>query len=349
MKMKVLHFSNYAPRRSGLYECTKDQIKYERKLGLDSQMAIYERKDPDVNWIDNEWLKPVSWDWAEQADLFVIHRGLPGEMEDKFPNKKKIMVIHGTSDFLILDEIESKAERTSFNTHINLINKCDFSVAVNTYDYDIYKLYDYNNKLTYIQDSIDCERFSLDGYKYPFMYHPQIIFCDSLRINKNPAHIIWAMKEVQERIPTARLTLVSLDLESILTWRNILLRSAKGLLKSLCENVLMEMTEIRPFLNGADILWNGNMSGIFSRVEMEAMACGCEIIGWDNKHTKWVPRSHDIKSIADQVVNCWDEIKDNREDARKKVSKYAFENFNMETNVKEKFIPLYNKILNINK
>lgn len=343
--LRVIHWSNYAPRKSGLFECAKDQVKYERKFGIDSQMAIYERENPDENWIDDGWLKPISWKETEDADLHIIHRGLPKEIEDKIPDKKKIVVIHGTSDFLVLDEVMSSAERTPFNTHINLINKNDAAVAVNPYDYEIYKLYDYNNKLTYIQDSIDFERFNLDEYKYPFMHHPQIIFCDSLRINKNPSHIIWAMKKIYEKIPTARLTVVSLDLETILTWRNILLRSARGLLKVLSENVLMEMTEIRPFLRGADILWNGNVSGIFSRVEMEAMACGCEVVGWDNTYTKWTPKSHNINDIADCVVNCWNEIKDNREEARKKAFQFASENFNMEKNVKEKYIPLYNQIL----
>jgi len=343
--MKILHFSNYAPRKSGLYECTKDQIKYERKFGIDSQMAVYELKTPHEHWVDDNWLKPVSWDWAEQADIFVIHRGLPLEVEKKFPNKKKIVVIHGTSDFLVLDEVSSKADRTPFNTHINLINRNDACVAVNEYDYDIYKLYDYYDKLTYIRDSVDLERFNLEGYKYPFMYHPQIIFCDSLRINKNPSHIIWAMRKIQEKIPNARLTVVSLDLETILTWRNIILRSARGALCGLCENVLMEMTEIRHLLRGADILWNGNISGIFSRVEMEAMACGCEVVGWGNEYSQWQPKSHKLQDIADCVVDCWNTIKDNREEARKRVYQIASDNFSMETNVRDKYIPLYKKFL----
>ena len=170
-------------------------------------------------------------------------------------------------------------------------------------------------------------------------------YCSSTDSPYNPSHIIWAMKKIYEKIPTARLTVVSLDLETILTWRNIILRSAKGMLKGLSENVLMEMTEIRPFLRGADILWNGNVSGIFSRVEMEAMACGCQVIGFDDKYTKWKPKTHNLEDIADCVVDCWNEIKDNREDARQKVNQIAVENFSMEKNVKEKFIPLYKKFL----
>ena len=341
--MNILHFSNWAPRKSGLYECTKDQIKYERELGINSQLAIYEHEYPDENWIDENWLKPVSWDWAKNADLYIIHRGLPEKIKRELP-KKTITVIHGTSDYLILNEILTKAESTTFNTHINLINNTDASVAVNKYDYEIYKLYDYNNKLTYIQDSIDVKKFNINGYKYPFMNHPQILFCDSLRINKHPAHIIWAMEKIYKEIPTARLTLVSLDLETILTWRNILLRSRRGLLYRLCENVLMEMTEIRPLLRGADILFNGNTSGIFSRVEMEAMSCGCQIVGFENEYTKWMPKTKNISDIANTVIDCWKAI-ENDNNIRLKTRRIALNNFDIKKNVKDKYIPLYENVL----
>lgn len=343
--LRILHFANYAPRKSGLYECTKDIIKYERKNGINSQMALYEHRSPHENWNDDGWMRPVSWEWAEKADIFVIHRGLPKEIEDKFPKTKQIVVIHGTSDFLVLNEILSKASETSFNSHINLINNCEASVAVNSYDYEIYKLYDYYTKLNYIQDAIDLERFNLEGYQYPFLWRPQILFCDSLRINKNPSHILWAMAKIHKEIPNARLTIVSLDLETILTWRNMLMRSKGGFLFHLCENVLTEMTEIRPFLRGADILWNGNISGIFSRVEMEAMACGCSVIGWDDRYTKWKPKTHNIDDIANCAIECWNERKNDIEEIKKQNYKIALENFNVETQVVEKFIPLYKKVL----
>jgi glycosyltransferase involved in cell wall biosynthesis len=270
---------------------------------------------------------------------------MPKEVENKFPKTKQIVVIHGTSDFLVLNEILSKANETSFNSHINLINNCAASVSVNLYDYEIYKLYDYYTKLEYIQDSIDLERFNLEGYQYPFLWRPQILFCDSLRINKNPSHILWAMAKIHKEIPNAKLTIVSLDLETILTWRNMLMRSKGGFLFHLCENVLTEMTEIRPFLRGADILFNGNVSGIFSRVEMEAVACGCSVIGWDDKYTQWKPKTHNIDDIAECVIQCWNDRKENIEECRKRNYQIAVNNFNMEKQVIEKYISMYDKIL----
>src|ERR1035437_7456805 len=282
--MKAVHFSNWAPRRSGLYECTKDQIKYERKHEIDSQMAITETEVPSKSLIDDKWLKPITWDQAKDADLFVIHRGLPAKLEDL--KKPDIVIIHGTVEFLMLDEVYSHAEKTGFNSHINLINNCSNCVSVNQHDYDIYKLYDSSDKLTMIHDAIDVDRYTISGYQYPYAHSPQILFADSLRPNKYPAHVIWAMAEVVKTIPDARLTVVGVDIQSILTWRHLILRSPRGHLAENIENIQLLTSDNAAYMRGADILVNGNMTGIPSRVELEAMACGCQVVGYGD-FTPW--------------------------------------------------------------
>ena len=338
--MRSVHWSNWAPRRSGLYECAKDMIKYERKLGIDSQMAIYETENPK-NLMDDDWLIPVSWEETKDADIFIIHRGIPAGLEDK--KKKTVLIIHGTIECLMLEEVFSNAESGIFNTHINLIKSYDVSVAVNQHDYEVYKLYDPADKLILIDDAIDTERFTLEGYKYPYTHHPQILWADSLRVNKFPAHIIWAMAEVVKKIPEARLTVVGLDLLSILTWRNLVLRSPKNLIAPNLENIQFSTDDIIPFMRGADMVFNSNVSGVPSRVEIEAMACGCQVVGYGD-FTKWTAKPFDIKSIADKICECWEEVKDNpsrREEARQ----YVMNHHNAEKIVIEKFIPLYNKLL----
>lgn len=291
-KLRVIHFSNWGCRRSGLYECTKDQIKFERKHGIDSQMAFFAHDKPkDSTLSDDGWLSPISWSECKDADLYVVHHGLPEELNDKVNPKKKVLVVHGTVEYIILEEIFSKAEKTGFNQHINLLRDFDACVAVNPHDYDIYKIYDEGDKLSMIHDAIDVDRFTIEGYQHPFVHHPQILFCDSLRINKHPAHAIWAMQEVIKKIPTAKLSIVGLDLQSILTWRNIILRSPGQSLTMGMENIQLMTNEVRPYMRGADILVNGNMSGIPSRVELEAMACGCQIISYAGDFTKYHPRS----------------------------------------------------------
>jgi glycosyltransferase involved in cell wall biosynthesis len=342
--MKVVHFSNWAPKRSGLYECAKDQIKYERKLGIDSQMAIYETEIPNSSLIDDEWLKPITWNECKDADLFVIHRGLPKELEDL--KKPDIMVIHGTVEFLMLEELFSHAEKTPFNTHINLIKNCDASVAVNQHDHQIYSLYDLGNKLTLINDSIDTERFQIEGNKYPYT-HTQVLFCDSLRPNKFPSHAIWAMAEVAKKRPNVKLTIVGLDLLGILTWRNLILRSPNNHLAANIENIQLLTNDNPSYMRGASIVINGNMSGIPSRVELEAMACGCQVVGYGN-FTKWTCKPFDTIDMANKILDCLKYIEEDPTKARLEARQYVLDNHSMEKNI-EKYISLYKKVLKLDK
>ena len=323
--------------------CAAEQIKYERKFGIDSQMAITEIENPSDNLIFDNWLKPISWDKCKDADLFVIHRGLPVKLNElKKPN---IMIIHGTVEFLLLEEIFSKAEKTAVNTHINLINNCDASVSVNRHDFDIYKLYDPSNKLNLIHDAIDIEKYTIEGNKYPYNHHPQILFCDSLRPNKYPAHAIWCMAEVIKKIPDARITIVGLDLLSILTWRNLILRSPNQHLAANIENIQLLTNDTPSYMRGADILINGNMSGIPSRTELEGMACGCQVISYGGDFTKWITKPFDIKSMAEEIIECCKYIEQDPKGARQEARRWVTKNASMKKQVKEKYIPLYEKVL----
>jgi len=342
--MKVVHFSNWAVNRSGLFMCTADQIKYERRLGIDSQMAIYETEFPKEEWLFDNWLKPISWEETKNADLYVIHRGLPKKLEDL--KKPDIMVIHGTAEFLILEEVFSNAEKTPFNTHINLVRDCDASVAVNEHDRQIYSLYDPGDKLVLINDSIDTEKYTIEGNKYPFT-HTQILWADSLRPNKNPSAAIFAMAEVAKKRPDVKLSVIGLSLDSILTWRNLILRSPNNHLAANIENVQLLTNDSPSYFRGASILINGNMSGIPSRVSLEAMSCGCQVVGYSDSFTKW-KCSFDIYDMAKIILECLEYIEKDPAKARLEARQYILDNHSIEKNI-EKYIALYKKILKIDK
>lgn len=343
-KIKIVHWSNWAPRRSGLYECVKDAIKYERKYGFNSQMAITETENPK-DLIDDGWLTPISWAEAKDADLFLLHRGLPKTMEGL--KQPIIFVIHGTYDFLLLEEVFTKAESTQFNSHINLLKHCDFSVAVNEHDRQVYSQYIAKDKLILINDNIDVERFTIEGYKYPMVHSPSILFADSIRPNKHPASAIWCMNEVVKKIPTARLNIIGLSLDSILTWRNIILRSPNQEVASHIETIQLLTNDSTPFMRSADILINGNMSGIFSRVQIESLSCGVQIVGYGS-NTKW-QCSHDVNDMATKVIDCWNNIKDRRQEARQEARNYVLQNHSTEKAIVEQYLPLYRRILNLDK
>ena len=342
--MYVVHWSNWSPRQSGMFESVRDQVKYERKAGLQSDMA-----DPNEKYkeggtvIDDDWFSPIPWKKAESADIFILHSWIPEEL--KKPGKKQIAVLHGPNEHMLWKEWVSNRKEESFNLHISILWKYDATVVLNKHEFDILELYDEYGRLHYIPNSIDLERYQdneISAWKYN--NHPAIVSCDVVRLEKLPAHIIWSMPRIVKLIPEARLNVFSLQLEPISTWRNIFCRSKLRKLESLCENIQLENKELRPFMRGADIGFNNNLSGIASRVTMEMQAMGIPVISYGGEYTPYVAKIWDLDSIAEQVIRCWNDMTKDGSTVREDTRKYAIDNYDREKSV-VKYIELYKKLM----
>lgn len=345
--MRVVHFANWAPRQSGMYESTKDQIKYERSEGLQSDLCDPhdKYKDGAADKVDDGWLTPIPHEAAKEADVWVLHSFIPDSIKAEFDKKITVAVLHGPNEHMLLKEFTTERREEAFNLHINILWRYGATVAINQHEYDILKLYDEKKRLHYIPNSIDLERYgSGDGEPgWTYQNHPAICSFDVPRLEKLPAHIIWSMPRIAEKIPTARLNLYSLTLEPIGTWRNIFCRSHERKLQHLCENIQLENNNLRPFMRGADMVFNNNISGIASRVSMEAMAMGAPVISYGGTYTPYVARIFDLDSIAEQVIRCWDDLSAPGSDLRERTRAYALENFDRGKEVK-KYVALYEEL-----
>jgi glycosyltransferase involved in cell wall biosynthesis len=165
-----------------------------------------------------------------------------------------------------------------------------------------------------------------------------------MRLEKLPAQIIWAMPRIAKKIPEARLTIFSLPLEGISTWRNIFCKNKEREIESLCENIQLEISDLRPFMAGADIGFNNNMSGIQSRAQMEMMAMGVPIIAYGGEYTPYIARIWDLDSIAEQVERCWKDMKKEGSQVREETRRYARKNFDRAVSAKQ-YAELYKKLL----
>lgn len=344
--MKVVHFANWAPRRSGMYESTKDQIKYERREGLESDFVdpheVYKNGKPD--FIDDGWLSPVAHGIAEKADIWVMHSYIPESLKPMFNQKITVAVLHGPSEHMLLKEWTSGRKEAAFNLHINILWKYDATIVLNKHEKDIMELYDEHDRLHYIPNSIDIERYSSEGFVWEYEKHPAIISCDVPRLEKLPAHVVWAMPEIVKRIPNARLSLFSLPLEPISTFRNIFCRSKLRNLEKLCETIQLENRNLKPFMAGADIGFNNNISGIASRVSMEFMAMGVPVISYGGDYTPYIAKIWSFDSIAEQVERCWKDLSIKGSRLKKFTAKYAADNFDRAKEVK-KYVELYKKLM----
>lgn len=348
--MKVVHFGGFAPGQSGMYESIKDQIKYERKEGLDSDFI--DAIDPNGEGKKDGWLESINWRKALDTDIWVQHALMPPPLREylqKKPEKRKkhiiVSVCHGPVEHMVIQEWGllqggSLVPGAFIETHINEIWNWDACVVLNQHEYDVSILYDENDKLNYIPNSIDLERI-VAGPEWKYRYRPAIVSCDTPRVEKLPVHIVWAMSKLIEKIPDARLNIYGLTLLEIEFFRHLLCRSKNQVLKRNCENVQLQTINIHTCLRGADIGFNNNYSGIASRVTMEMMAMGIPVVSYNGDYTKYHAKIFDLQSIADNIAQCWEDL--NSSDLKNETIQYAHDNFDRAVQVK-KYVELYQKL-----
>ena len=333
---------------SGMYESVKDQIKYERREGMQSDLI-----DPDENnkngrpeLVDDGWLSPVSWKVAEEADIWVCHAKIPSELKQAYFDKKvTVCVLHGPSEHMLLKEWMTERRVEAFHLHIRILWSYDATVVLNQHEYDIMQLFDEHDRLYYIPNSIDLERYQDRKVpKWNYQYHPAICSFDVPRLEKLPASLIWSGPRIRKRIPDARLSIFSLELESISTWRNMFCKSKHRNLELACENIQFKSNDLRSYMKGADIVFNNNYSGILSRVGMECMAMGVPVVSYGGDYTKYHARIFDLDSIAEQMEYCWNDLRAPDSKLRQETRRYANKNFSRAREVK-KYVKLYESLL----
>jgi glycosyltransferase involved in cell wall biosynthesis len=120
---------------------------------------------------------------------------------------------------------------------------------------------------------------------------------------------------------------------------------AKGrAIEGLCENIQFEINDLRPFMRGADLMFNNNMNGIYSRAQMEMMAMGKPVIAYNGKYTPYIARIWDLDSIAEQVERCWKDLTADPEGVCGRTRAYAEGNFDRAKAAKLD-IAVYEKVL----
>ena len=127
-------------------------------------------------------------------------------------------------------------------------------------------------------------------------------------------------------------------------FNNLFCRSHERKLEKYCENIQLANRNLFPFMAGADIGFNNNISGIASRVTMEMMALGIPVVSYNGDYTKFHAKPFDLHSIALQVKRCWKELNAEGSTLRAETIQYAKDNFDRGKHVKE-YIKLYERLI----
>ena len=340
--MKIAHFSLWAPRRSGLHEFVIDQITCERRAELDSILINCDEENPDPERFTDRGIVCKPWKNAHECDVWVVHRSVPMKLVPYVRKHGNIAIMHGTAEYMVM--LETQTGQQKFDIHISFLERFDKVVAINESDYYIMKMYERGNNLVFIQDSVDLQRFNPDGFKWEYDYRPAIISTANIRFNKTPMSLLWSMSEVIKLIPKARLNIFCIRLTDVSLWRETILKAKN--LSIYCENVQLQLRDLRPFLRGADISFNSNINGITSRDTLEAMAMGIPVVSYRGGYTRYHAIVMDPVSIANAIYECWKNINDNPENVFNETLKYAQENFCMD-NATKKYLKLYEEVVDI--
>jgi glycosyltransferase involved in cell wall biosynthesis len=341
--MRVAHFAVFSPTKSGMYESTKDQIKYERREGLDSIFVDGVRPDLHEKGLKDDFLEPVNWRLALDANVWVVHSNFPPPLREYIQvpaNRAKVKIIsihHGPVEHMLFKEwfftersLDMGHETAFTMTHINAIWNWDACIVLNQHEYDISVLFDENDKLIYIPNSIDLENCDPDGMAWEYTL---------------PVHLLFAAPKIVERIPTARLNMLALPFVHIEYFRNIVYRAKDRCLdQNRCENIQMTMNTLAPLIRGADIGFNSNYSGICSRVHMEMQAMGVPVVSYNGDYTDYHAKVFDLDSIAEQIERCWNDLNDSSKNLKEKTMAYARENYDRGKAVKQ-YVNLYQGLL----
>jgi FkbM family methyltransferase len=105
--MKVVHFSDFCPHRSGLYHTTKDLVKSEIGVGIDAHFVGVTGREGEAALQPagqtDGWLTTSDVSVAEEADILVRHSAIPNYLENA--GIPIVMALHGRPESsLILDE-----------------------------------------------------------------------------------------------------------------------------------------------------------------------------------------------------------------------------------------------------
>ncbi len=313
--------------------------RQEKKAGLEPYLFISDIENPDPNRYRDREVVAKPWSAAHECDVWVLHRSIPAKLMHLLSKKKNLAILHGTSEILVLHDIESSGKSKKFDMHIEFMKTFKKIVAITKYDYQIMK--NYGDNVVYIPDAIDMDKYDITAIQpYQYRFRPAIISTSNIRINKNPAPLFWAIPDIRKKIPTARLNVFGISVASASSWDNLVLKSNQ--ISNSLEHYEHKFSDLRMFLAGADISFNSNYNGIFSRDSMEAMAFGCSVVAYTDEHTKYVCNRH-TPSIVNAVSQAWDDLKTNPDKQIQLNVDYARETFCMRKAV-QKFISLYNSL-----
>ena len=310
------------PLGSGLYESTRELIMAQNKIGgLDS--GIVDTLDVNGGKIDRG-LESKSWDWAENADIFVMHSHVPKFLE-KDVDAPIVMILHGTPEDCIYSELYMKDQFPYSTLLMYRKNKKKYKMYVTMWERDLDFWKPLFEGVRYVPAGVDLDVYKPEGMRIDFPGDPSIIFCDTWRNFKLPFACAYGVRKYYDTNPNLKFHVFDAPVNERQNafWRTLF--GVSGFKKFVGE-FGHKVKNIERLYRGSDMLVTGVHSGP-SRVIREATACGLTVVAGGVAELEFNAHPNKPSEYAKQLKLCWDYIQDIGKDNiiaenRKRAEKY---------------------------
>jgi glycosyltransferase involved in cell wall biosynthesis len=196
--LKIAHFVGHTPKRSGLYETTRELCLGEVRLGHKAALI-------DTLWIGTENKPPTTFqfdrgvdvaplEWAIDADVHVLHSQVPVQVKGKAPI---VMVLHGLPEYVFYSQLfDHDKGDGGHSTLINYGNDPHVTKFVTFWPRHVeyWKAIFGDKKVTLCAPPVNLSEYSPEGNKYTLMNPGKfnVGYCDTWRptVFKDPFQII---------------------------------------------------------------------------------------------------------------------------------------------------------------
>jgi len=333
MSIKVLHWSLFAPNRSGMYHTTKDLVIAQQAAGIDAQMVCAFR--PETVHADGDF-RTVTSKWKDVADIYVLSSRInPPAYNDGTPI---VFLLHGHPLYSWQSELYGlePANPTPWTTSLRYFGEQCIQRFVTFWPDQLpyWQALDGPRKESRVRlvprGIMFGDRFTPQGPKEELAGDPVLVIADQFRLFKDSFALWFAAREFQKRHPEARLHMYVIppaDTKPGEAIRRVIseseLRYVVGSLNPIHEH-------IERVFRAADIVLTSVISE--SRVALEAMACGADVV------SQFCDGTHEAcfrspATIADTIEKVWLERQEEGPGRRERLSREVRERFDIRRTV----------------
>lgn len=327
----IAHWAVFSPRKSGLYETTKELIQYENRMDnvIAGLIDPNNKKGGQADRSSDPHLVSQSHDWAfRDANIHMIHSSLTGISGRLEPN---IFFMHGSPEACLWSELEPFDRGFSLSSAFTFMERSEAMIVFMKRHQYLWK-HIAAEKVRLVTKGVDLERWKPEGMRMNLEGEPNILFGEVWRMIKDPFLTFFAMDELYKKLPTLRFHPWALASKRRL-WNQVIGRA--GFHKLLGQyQISGPQAYPEHWYRGGDMLVSPVITGEPSRVLQEALACGCPVIGWDcdnfnDSHAMKRAKPFDPRDLAQKCADLWEEIQSDGETVKRRARRIAETHFSM--------------------